>query len=235
MKTKINHLGVIMDGNRRWAKKNSKFSVLVGHEKGAENLIELSKWCIDVQIPYLTVYAFSTENWNRSSFEIKGLFKLLEKFFNSQLENCINLGVKIKIVGNKAMLDDNLIKIINDAEKVTENCQMLTLQIALSYGGRDELIRAIKKIGIEIKDGIIDVENITEAYFEKHLDTSVSSSPDFDMIIRTGGNHRLSNFFPWQSVYAELYFTDVLWPDFSREDFNVALEYYDTIQINKGK
>lgn len=233
MENKITHLGMIMDGNRRWAKKNKLKSILMGHEKGAKKLLEVCEWCEDVGISYLSVYAFSTENWNRSKEEISGLFQLMDKFFEKELDNCIEQGIKIRIAGNRSFLDAAALKTIKNVENATNKCNKLIVNIALSYGGRDELLRAIRKCSRDIKEGKITYEDITEEVFSKYLDTK--GEPDFDMVIRTGGNHRLSNFFPWQTVYSELYFIDTLWPDFTRDMFDDALQYYESVQINKGK
>lgn len=233
MENKIKHLGMIMDGNRRWAKKNKMKSILVGHENGAKKLLEVCEWCEEVGIPYLSVYAFSTENWNRSKEEIDGLFQLMEKFFKKELDNCIKQGIRIRIVGNRDLLDDSALEIIDNVEAATSQCSKLMVNIALSYGGRDEILRAIRVCSEEVIAGKIASQDITEKVFSRYLDTS--GCPDFDMVIRTGGNHRLSNFFPWQTVYSELYFIDTLWPDFTRAMFDEALHYYESVQINKGK
>ena len=233
MKNKIVHLGMIMDGNRRWAKKNKLETVIKGHEQGAQKLIDVCEWCKLFHIKYLTVYAFSTENWNRSKAEISGLFHLMDSFFKKKLDNCIANGVKIRIAGNRQLLSKDTLNLIERVESATDDCTALTLTIALSYGGRDELIRAIQKCTSDVKLGIIDSEKIGEQVFSTYLDTK--DCPDIDLVVRTGGNHRLSNFFPWQTVYAEIYFTDILWPDFSYQDFCDIIQNYEDIQINKGK
>lgn len=233
MKNKIAHLGMIMDGNRRWAKKNKLESVIKGHEQGAQKLIDICEWCKEYHIKYLTVYAFSTENWNRSKTEISGLFRLMDTFFKKELSNCISNGIRIRIVGNRQLLSEDTKNLIERVETATENCTALTLTIALSYGGRDELIRAIRKCANDAKLGFVDPDSIEEHVFSEYLDTK--GCPDIDLVVRTGGNHRLSNFFPWQTVYAEIYFTDTLWPDFSYQDFCAVIQHYEDIQINKGK
>lgn len=229
----VKHVGIIMDGNRRWAKKNKLQSVLNGHEKGAYKLIDACKWCSKYGIPYITVYAFSTENWGRSEYEVTGLFKLLENFFNNELDNCIKEGISIKISGNRSMFSAHILSIIDKIESSTEHCNKVFLNIALSYGGRDELIRAVRKCSSDVKKGVFNPEDIDESIFASYLDTS--GRPDIDLVIRTGGNHRLSNFFPWQTVYSEIYFIDTLWPDFTEEMFVSAIKYYESTQINHGK
>ena len=222
-----------MDGNRRWAKKNKMATILLGHERGGDTLIEVCRWCKKHQIRYLTVYAFSTENWNRSEKEISGLFKLMESFFNQRMDEVVREGVNVHVIGDLSRLPEDSRAIIRNAEKASEHCDALWLNIAMSYGGRDELLRAVKQCAVAAAEGRLRPEEITEELFAGYLDTK--GCPDMDMVIRTGGNHRLSNFFPWQTVYSELYFTDVLWPDFSYEDFCAALRYYEAVTINKGK
>lgn len=150
MANKINHLGMIMDGNRRWANKNKMSSVLKGHENGAQKLLEVCEWCEEYDIKFLSVYAFSTENWNRSKDEINGLLQLMTKFFQDALEKCIERGIKVKIIGNRSYFNDSTLKMIENVERATEHCNILNLNIAFSYGGRDEIIRAIKKLGDDI-------------------------------------------------------------------------------------
>ena len=197
---KLNHVGVIMDGNRRWAKKQGLKSVLMGHEKGVNKLMELCTWCLDKSVPYLSVYAFSTENWNRSQPEIEGLFAIMEKFFREEL------GTAYK---------------------------NLVVQIAISYGGKDEITKSVRKIAEKLKLGEISSDDITEKTIESCLDTA--DIPSIDVVIRTGGNHRLSNFFTWQTAYSEIYFTDTLWPDFSREEFYQIVADYEGVSINRGR
>lgn len=233
MKNNLKHLGIIMDGNRRWAKRNKKLSSLSGHEEGAKRFGDLLKWCIKENIPYLTVYAFSTENFNRSQEEVSGLFNLFHKFFCSHLDECIKEGIKILFIGDRNLLSDSSQNIIIETEKRTSNCDKLVVQIALAYGGRDEIVRGLRKIAEEVKENCLDISDINEELFSNYLDTR--GIPDVDLIIRTGGNKRLSNFLPWQSIYSEIIFTDTLWPDFSYEELKDAILYYRDIQINKGK
>ena len=229
----VRHLGIIMDGNRRWAKKNKMETILQGHQRGGDTLINVCRWCKWNQIPYLTVYAFSTENWNRTEKEISGLFKLMESFFNERMDEVIREGVNVNVIGDLRRLPEDSKAIIRNAEQASKDCDALRLNIALSYGGRDELLRAVRQCAAEVRSGSLRPEDITESVFESYLDTK--GCPDMDMVIRTGGYHRLSNFFPWQTVYSEIYFTDVLWPDFSYEDFCAALRHYEEVTINKGK
>lgn len=232
-KNKLTHLGVIMDGNRRWARKNGLRSVLNGHEEGVNRLMDLCTWCLEKNIPYLSVYAFSTENWNRNKAEIDGLFAIMDRFFKEELGNCIKKGIRIVVVGDRSLLKEAQQVTIGLAEEETKHCDKLLVQIAISYGGRNELTRAMQKIAADIEEGQIKKTEITENVIEEHLDTA--GVPMIDMVIRTGGNHRLSNFFIWQAAYAEIYFTNTLWPDFSKEEFIKMLDDYENIDINMGK
>jgi undecaprenyl diphosphate synthase len=229
----LNHIGVIMDGNRRWAKAH-KMELYQGHNKGAENFGHICDWCLKSSIKYLTVYAFSTENWKRTPKEISHLFGLMEKYFLEEKARCVEKGVRIKIIGERTRFDARAISIINDIETATAHCKSLIVQIALSYGGRDEITRAAKKIAAEAANKALNPDSITEEIFEKYLDTS--GTPDIDLVIRTGGteNRRLSNFLPWQTVYSELFFSDLLWPEFTQEEFNNALAYYHTTKRKLG-
>lgn len=233
MDNRLNHLGIIMDGNRRWAKQNKKVSTLLGHEEGTKRFGDLLKWCMKENIPYLTVYAFSTENFNRSKEEVDGLFKLFEKFFKAHIDECIEEGIKILFIGDRTLLSDNSKKVIIETEKRSAHCDKLVVQIALAYGGRDEIVRSVRKIVEDVKKSRIDINDINEELFSNYLDTT--GIPDVDLIIRTGGNRRLSNFLPWQSTYSEIIFTNTLWPDFSYEELKESILYYRDIQINKGK
>ncbi len=229
----LRHVGVIMDGNRRWAKKNGLKSVLMGHEKGVRKLMELCTWCLERSIPYLSVYAFSTENWSRSRTEIEGLFALMERFFREEVEDCIEKGIKIKVVGDIARMGAKQQELILEAEQQTKDCDKLTVQIAISYGGKDEIVRAVRKIVKLSEEGRLQVEDVDEELIEHCLDTN--EAPLIDMVVRTGGNHRLSNFFTWQTAYSEIYFTDTLWPDFTQDEFFRFLRNYEHISINLGK
>lgn len=229
----LTHVGVIMDGNRRWARKLGMKSVLNGHEQGVKKLIDLCVWCLDRQIPFLSVYAFSTENWGRDKAEIDGLFLLMKKFFEEEIQNCIEKGIRIVVVGDLSRLKEPQRNIIRQAEEKTKDCKSLQLQIAISYGGRDELTRAVRKMVNAARQGTLSEANITEEVVADYLDTA--GTPMIDMVIRTGGCHRLSNFFVWQTAYSELYFTDTLWPEFTEKEFADFIEMYQSVHINMGK
>lgn len=222
-----------MDGNRRWAKNNKMENVLKGHEQGKEKFMEVCDWCIKRQIPYLSVYAFSTENWNRSEYEINGLFTIMENFFYQNIQQCIDKRIRIIVLGDRTRLREKDRNIICRAEEKTKDCDKLCVQICISYGGRNEITRAVKKTVDAVQNGTLNKDDITESTIMNYLDTA--GVPMIDMVIRTGGNHRLSNFLIWQTAYAEIYFTDVLWPEFSEKEFDKFLENFRAININMGK
>ena len=230
----ISHLGIIMDGNRRWAKSQSLIPHQ-GHGRGAEVFGDTCDWCLENDIAHLTVYAFSTENWIRSEDEVSHIFKLLAKYFADEKETCLNKDIRITVIGERGRFDKKTLSIIEDIEAYTKNCSKLKTQIALSYGGRDEIIRSVKKLFIDVKDGKINIGQISEELFASYLDTA--GIPDVDFVIRTGGaeNRRLSNFLPWQTVYSELYFSELLWPEFSRDEFEKAIDYYNSVKRKSGK
>ena len=232
--SEVKHLGIIMDGNRRWAKTQNLISYQ-GHNRGAEVFGDTCDWCIENDIEYLTVYAFSTENWQRTQEEVTHIFRLLAKYFTEEKSTCLKKNIRIKVIGERNRFDKRTLSIIEDIETATRNCKKLIVQIALSYGGRDEIVRATKKMLSEIEQGKLGADDISEATFASYLDTA--GIPDIDLVIRTGGaeNRRLSNFMPWQTVYAELYFSDVLWPEFSRDEFDNAITYYTTAKRKLGK
>jgi len=225
----IKHIGVIMDGNRRWARAHA-FELYKGHDSGAKVFGDLCEWCLEAGVPFLTVYAFSTENWTRNEKEVRHLFALMEKYFMEEKASCVQKGIRIKVIGDRTRFDARALGVIESIENATVNCTRLVVQIALSYGGRDEIVRAAKKIAAHT-----NADGITEETFANYLDTA--GTPDIDLVIRTGGyeNTRLSNFLLWQTAYAELYFSNLLWPDFSREEFDRALRHYKLASRKKGK
>ena len=204
----MNHLAIIMDGNGRWAKARRR-PRLAGHRAGAETLDRVMHWCREAGIRYLTVYAFSTENWKRSKAEVSGLMKLLSSFIRSKEGELVANGVRFRVIGRRTDLSPKLQAEIAALEEKTAG-GTFTLVVALSYGSRDEIVRAAMKFA-----------GSTEEEFARCLDTA--DIPDPDLIIRTSGELRLSNFLLWQAAYSEFYFTDVLWPDFDRQEFDRAL------------
>ena len=231
---KIQHIGVIMDGNRRWAKQHKLESVIKGHEKGVDKFMEICMWCQEKGIKHLTVYAFSYDNWNRTNDEVSGLMNLLESFFSSRVDTCIRRGIRLVPIGNFSLMPEKNKNTLFKAADMTKDCTSLTVNVAISYGGHDETVRVAKKIAKDVADGKISPDDINEELYIKYLD--LAHSPEMDIVIRTGGDKRLSGFFPWETAYSEFVYTDTLWPDFGHEQFDFIIEeYYNKVRINKGK
>jgi len=222
------HIVLFPDGNRRWA-KNRGLASFDGHQKGYENLIDFAGWCKDHGVKVLTAFGFSTENWNRTNEEVAYLMNLLERGLSESLERFKQNGVKVKIIGQKERLPDFLRRTIERAELETKDNSDLQLNLAVSYGGKWDILQAIQHI---IKDGVAP-EKIDETLFENYLTTAGLPNPD--LIIRAGGEMRLSNFVLWQAAYAELYFSPKFWPDFTKEDLLLALEEFDKRARRFGK
>ncbi len=226
------HLAIIMDGNGRWAKQKGLLRAL-GHESGTKAVRETVESCAKLGIQNLTLYAFSTENWNRPKLEVDTLMNLLIKSLKDELKTLQKNEIKLNSIGNLSLLpksaQNELLEVIN---KTKENNRM-TLTLALSYGSREELVSAIKVISDKVKNNIISSETIDETIINQHLYTH--NLPDVDLLIRTSGEHRISNFLLWQIAYAELYFTDVLWPDFREENLYEAIISYQKRERRFGK
>jgi len=220
----INHVAIIMDGNGRWGLRKKK-SRNMGHKEGLNTVEKIIRETIKKKIRFLTLYAFSTENWKRPKKEVSFLFNLLKDFLIKKTNQLNKNGIKFKMIGSKKMLSKNLIKILLNSEKVTKNNKTLQINLALNYGSKSEIIASVKKIIKEKK--IINQTNI-----EKNLFTS--EMPDPDILIRTGGQKRLSNFLLWQLAYAELFFVDKLWPDFNTKDYSKILNKFINIKRNFG-
>lgn len=218
------HIAIIMDGNRRWAKQR-KLDARLGHKKGAETLENIVRYCNKIGIKYLTVYAFSTENWKRSKEEVGALMLLLQNYLDDFAKRADTENIKIKMLGNREGLSSGLLKSLDKAIKRTENNTGITFNVAFNYGGRDEIVNAVKKIATDIKENKIDLQDINEKLISDNLYTK--NQPDPDLMIRTSGEMRTSNFLPWQLVYSEFYFTDKLWPDFTSNDLDEAIEEYN--------
>lgn len=217
------HIAIIMDGNRRWAKAQGK-PASFGHKAGAKTLEKIVRYANKIGLEYITVYAFSTENWKRAEDEVKALMMLLQNYLDDYSKRADTENIKVKILGDISALSEGMQKSIKNCMERTKNNTGVTFNIALNYGGRDELLRAIKKIATEVKDGKLELEQITEETVSNNLYTQ--GQPDPDLLIRTSGELRLSNFLPWQLVYAEFLFIDKNWPDFEEEDLdNAILEY----------
>lgn len=226
------HVGIIMDGNRRWAKAKGLIPQM-GHKVGADNLIEIADACKEFGIKYLTVFAFSTENWKRSKEEVDYLMNLfsasIKRFKNKTKEK----NYRIQLTGDINGLGEELQKEIIEVEEETKNNDGLTINFAINYGGRPEIIHIIKSIAKEYKEDKVSLEDIDENFVNKYVQTK--NSPDPDLIIRTGGEQRLSGFLIWQSAYSEFYFTNVFWPDFDKKELEKAVREYSNRKRNFGK
>ena len=218
-----NHIAIIMDGNRRWA-KNNNLDVRIEQKKGAETLENIVRYCNNIGIKYLTVYAFSTENWKRSKEEVGALMLLLQKYLDDFAKRADTENIKIQMLGDKENLPNGLAKGIDKIVEKTKTNTGLTFNVAFNYGGRDEIVKAVKNIALNVKDNNIDINDINEELISNNLYTK--NIPDPDLMIRTSGELRTSNFLPWQLVYSEFYFTDKLWPDFTSEDLDEAISVY---------
>jgi undecaprenyl diphosphate synthase len=226
------HVAIIMDGNGRWAKKRGMIRSL-GHQNAIKAVREAIEFCDQTNIPYLTLYAFSTENWSRPILEVNSLMGLLVSTIKKEAQNLKERGIKVKVIGNidkfPKNVRDELIMLIAD----TCNNQKGILTLALSYGAKNEILDATKKIAIDYSNNEISLEQLNEDIFNQYLYTN--DLPDVDLLIRTSGEQRISNFLLWQIAYAELYFTDILWPDFNKDEFLKAIEFYQSRERRFGK
>lgn len=218
------HIAIILDGNGRWAKAKG-MPRNYGHVQGSKNVERICEEAYKLGVKYLTVYAFSTENWSRPKEEVDALMKLLRNYMKTCLKTAEKNHMKIRVLGDKTGVDEDIRMRINELEKATVNNDGLNFQIALNYGSRDELVRAMKKMATDCKMGKLEVEDISEKVFETYLDTH--DIPDPDLLIRTSGELRLSNYLLWQLAYTEFYFTDVLWPDFTKKELEKAILHYN--------
>jgi undecaprenyl diphosphate synthase len=225
------HLAIIMDGNGRWAEQRHLPRIL-GHRKGVETVQTIVGECLELGIGYLTLYAFSSENWGRPQEEVEALMGLLGTFLKKELSQIHERGIRLMAVGELDRLPKSISKILKDSIKKTSGNDRMVLNLALSYGSRNELTRAMQVLGREIADGRMQAEQITEEDIEAALDTH--GIPDPDLLIRTSGEMRISNFLLWQMAYSELHFTEALWPDFSRDHLLQALEEYSRRQRRFG-
>lgn len=217
------HVAIIMDGNGRWAKKRG-LPRTAGHYQGAKAVEQILYDADAMGIKYLTVYAFSTENWSRPQSEVKTLMNLLRTYMKTSLQKCAKNNVRIRVLGDRSKLDEDLIEAIDDLERDTKNNTGLQFQIAINYGGRDDIRRGVMKIAEKVRNGELDPASITEETVSENLDTA--DIPDPDLLIRTSGELRISNFLIWQCAYTEYYFTDVFWPDFNKEELQKAVDAY---------
>lgn len=227
-----NHIAIIMDGNRTWARKRG-LDPKLGHKEGAKVLENIVRYANKIGIKHLTVYAFSTENWNRTKEEVGALMLLLQTYLDDFAKRADTENIKVKMLGDKSVLSKGLQKSIDNAIERTKNNTGVTFNVALNYGGRAEIIKAVKEIAVEAKNGEIVIEDISEEMLTNHLYTK--GQPDPDLVIRTSGQIRTSGFLPWQTIYSEFLFMEKNWPDFTEEDLLFAIKEYQNRTIKKGK
>ncbi len=219
------HIAIILDGNGRWAKKRG-LPRNAGHKAGAKAVERICEEAYKAGVEYVTLYAFSTENWSRPKDEVNTLMNILRDYLSDSLANAKKNNMKVRVIGDRSVLAPDIIEKIKITEEASKDYTGLKLQIAINYGGRDEIVRAARKIADEIKAGKLEPSKIDEELFENNLDTAGLPAPD--LLIRTSGEQRLSNFLLWQLAYTEFYFPDTLWPDFSKKDLYEAIKYYNT-------
>lgn len=218
------HVAIILDGNGRWAKAKG-MPRNYGHAQGSKNVEKICEEAWRMGIKYLTVYAFSTENWNRPKEEVNALMKLLRNYMKTCLKTAAKNDMKVRVIGDITKLDEDIQKRILELEEATKNNGGLNFQIAINYGSRDEITRAVRTLAEDVKEGKLMPEEVNEACIERYLDTH--DIPDPDLLIRTSGEQRLSNYLLWQLAYTEFYFSDVPWPDFSKQELEKAIEQYN--------
>ena len=217
------HVAIIMDGNGRWAHSRG-LPRMAGHQRGADSVRTSVRCCLELGISHLTLYAFSSENWKRPPSEIDDLMSLMRLYLRRELEELHRRQVRVRFIGVRVRLPDDIVALIDEAEAKTRANSELTLVVALDYGSHDEIVRACRAMAAEVAAGQLAIADITEERFERHLETADLPHPD--LVIRTSGEQRLSNFLLWQSAYAELVFTDTLWPDFSKQTLEDAISEY---------
>ena len=230
------HVAIIMDGNGRWAKQRNQPRIM-GHKAGSKSVKNIVKSASELNLEVLTLYAFSTENWKRPSYEVQGLMTLLKTFLKSELQNLLDKNISLRCIGEIERLPPDvqkiLLEVIRDTARNVEGKQGLTLNLALSYGSRFEIIRAARIMAEKCVNGQFEPEDISEKLFASHLYTA--GLPDPDLLIRTGGESRLSNFLLWQLSYAELYITETMWPDFNAESFSEAIKHFQSRERRFGQ
>jgi undecaprenyl diphosphate synthase len=227
-----NHIAIIMDGNGRWAKSKGLLRS-IGHQNGAKAVKEVVETCAKINVKYLTLYAFSTENWNRPKLEVELLMKLLISSLKKEVKTLQKNDIKLSTIGNLNSLPTKVAKELKDVIEKTKDNNRLTLTLALSYGSQEELIKTIKEISLKVKNNLISPENIDKSVINNHLYDHYL--PDVDLLIRTSGEQRISNFLLWEIAYAELFFTDILWPDFNNENLFEAILNYQNRERRFGK
>ena len=227
----LEHVAIIMDGNGRWAQNKGK-PRLFGHQAGARRVREIVESCPDLGIKYLTIFAFSTENWKRTQIEVSGLMKLFKRYIYKETKPLIDAGVRVRFIGDRVRLEASLVKLMDQLENLTKENTEVNLTIAINYGGRDEVARAAKRMARDVQSGNLSAENINEETLPKYLDTHVL--PDPGLVIRTSGEARISNFLLWQSAYSEYEFIDTLWPDFTADIFSSIINEFETRERRFG-
>lgn len=229
--SKLHHLAIIMDGNRRWAKQVGK-TVREGHNEGAKRLGDAMDWCIEFGIKYLTLFAFSTENWKRDKQEIDDIMSLLRYYLKSKRDEFLKKGIKIKWIGIENNVDRDIVEDIKKLELDTKEKEVLHVNVAFNYGGRMEILDTAKKLCRQVKQGVIDVDDIDELTFKNNL--YYGNIPDPDLIIRTGGDYRISNFLLWEMAYSEFYFTDKFWPAFDKNLLSEIINNFEKRERRYG-
>ena len=227
----LEHVAIIMDGNGRWAQNKGK-PRLFGHQAGARRVREIVESCPDLGIKYLTIFAFSTENWKRTQIEVSGLMKLFKRYIYKETKPLIDAGVRVRFIGDRVRLEASLVKLMDQLENLTKENTEVNLTIAINYGGRDEVARAAKRMARDVQSGNLSAENINEETLPRYLDTHVL--PDPGLVIRTSGEARISNFLLWQSAYSEYEFIDTLWPDFTAEIFSSIISEFENRERRFG-
>lgn len=225
------HVAIIMDGNGRWAQKKGKIRTF-GHKAGVDSVKAVVKFARKTGIKSLTLFAFSSENWKRPEEEVSVLMELFNFVLNNEVKRLNKNGVRLKVIGDVNAFDDKLVEKIHKAEALTADNHELVLNIAANYGGRWDVVNATKQIANDVKNGKLNVDEVSEDTFNQYVSTA--DLPELDLLIRTGGEHRISNFLLWQCAYAELYFTDVLWPDFNEDVFQLAVDDFNVRQRRFG-
>ena len=225
------HIAIILDGNGRWAKKRH-LPRKAGHAEGARNVERICRAAKDLGVEYITMYAFSTENWKRPQEEVDALMDLLESELRSSIKRSMKNNLRMRVIGDKTVLSESFRQAIKELEETTVGNTGLDVSIALNYGSRDEIVRMVKAVSKDVADGKVSADDITEEFISERLDTHMV--PDPELLIRTGGEQRLSNYLLWQLAYAEFYFTDVTWPDFDKKELQKAIDYFNHVDRRFG-
>lgn len=226
------HIAIIMDGNGRWAQKHA-LGRISGHKKGAEAVRTVTRTCRELGVKYLTLYAFSVDNWLRPATEVNALMNLLAQFLTSELKEMQQNGIRLNIIGDISRIKPSVRERIKDVLRKTEDNRDMVLTLALNYGGRDDILEAAKRLFADVQSGKYSCDDLTNEIFDSYLSTA--TIPDPELLIRTSGEYRLSNFLLWQSAYTEFYFTDVLWPDFGKADLHAAILDFQKRERRFGK